>query len=132
MGGRLSRVLGADSGGLTDELAAAEEAFFAAAAVSERWNWDEAVIKAAFAQAGLEAVIQTLERDEERLLTASDIAAWFDGSASSWGKYMLGRLGPEAFDNVRRLAQAAAKKGPVSWHWKSLLAVCRAVLFPLR
>jgi putative ATPase len=137
LGGRLSRLLEEDTGGIkaADGAAAAlkeaEDGFFstkqdaAEQDDADRKNifWDAETVKTGFARAGFDVEIKVLEQQEERLLTERDIARWFDSEKSSWGRAVYACTGAECFDELRRLFVERAKQGPVLWKWKTLL--CR-------
>ena len=84
-----------------------------------KWN-KEALIKS-FSNVGFEVKITVLEQSEERLITEKDISSWFDREKSMWGASIASSLGENDFSEARSLFENHAKKGPITWKWKSLL-----------
>jgi putative ATPase len=114
-GARLSRIIENNAG---EALRRGEEAFFADVA-AERWNWDPGDLESAFIDAGFTVTTRVIDRSEERLLTDSDLARWFD--SSTWGGFMAKALGAEESAAVRKQLERRIAQGPVTWTWKSLL-----------
>jgi putative ATPase len=134
LGERISRILreecadgaaGGVAGDLADQLAAAEARFYQALGPAGEksgwWTWDAAVLEGAFAGAGFRTTIRVQEQREERLISPRDIAGWFDGERSSWGREALQSLGEAGFKAARELLTERARQGPLVWSWKSLL-----------
>jgi putative ATPase len=129
MGERISRIIreecGADSG-LTESLAAAEEVFFENSFENSmespsNWKIDSSALENCFKEQGFLTESQTLDCQEERLLTKGDLDAWFDTERSSWGMSISRSLGEKSFLSVRTLLDERISRGPVRWKWKSVL-----------
>jgi putative ATPase len=132
LGGRLSRLLEEEAGGLKPidgEIAAlkeAEDSFFSAkpdTGSGESIFWDAETVKKGLTGGGFAVEIKVLEQEEERLLTERDIARWFDSEKSRWGHAVCAFTGAECFERLRKRLIERAKQGPVLWKWKTLL--CR-------
>jgi len=126
LGERISRILRTAAApkpgaGLEELLAAlenAEAAFFTAQSAS--WSWTAEMPEQALAAHGFNVTSATLDREEERLITEKDLALWFDGEKSAWGKAMGAALGKD-FAKLRELLLEQIRQGPVLWRWKSIL-----------
>jgi putative ATPase len=110
--------------GLFAELAAAEDAFFAALD-DERLTWTAETLEACFTGAGFSVNLAVIEQREERLLTGRDIEAWFDAEKSSWGTFIAKAIGEKGFAEAKRLLAERARQGPLEWRWQSLLMDAR-------
>ncbi|MDR1862438.1 MAG: recombinase RarA, partial [Treponema sp.] len=140
LGERISRILSEECGApalTVEKLSQAEEAFFSGSGAlkgekgsqtgsSSRWTWDAGVLEESFKKAGFAAELRVLEQKEERLLSARDIALWFDAEHSSWGAFVAEALGEADFLRLRQMLEERIKQGPIEWKWKSLLL--RAIL----
>jgi putative ATPase len=130
LGQRLSAFLDADAGALREQLLEAEEAFFSSATSSAsstdraRWTWTALTLEAAFSGTGFSVTQTVLERTEARVISAGDIAGWFDAEKSPWGAFIHARLGETAFNAVRARITEKAKDGPLTWKWKTILLKC--------
>jgi putative ATPase len=139
LGERISSVLERECGAASDlliSLREAEEDFFSGrlakgASLGEAaWAWDASTLETAFTVAGFQTRLETVNEEEERLISDREIVAWFDPEKSSWGKAAFAAIGGAAFENARRLLAARAERGPIPWHWKALLIEARLPVAP--
>jgi putative ATPase len=121
LGGKISRLLETVPQEMIKKLAEAERAFFTSDENKPTLLWNAQTLEAAFTEAGFSAVITYIDQEEERLLTARDIAAWFNTEKSSWGAFIARELGEDAFFTIKKTLSDRAAQGPVPWKWKSLL-----------
>jgi putative ATPase len=121
LGERISRILRMECNEetLAVELEKAEEDFFNSAAVTGGF-WTENELVSAFEKEGFSIKIETIEQKEERLITAKDLAAWFN-TESRWGSFMTKNLKKEAFSAIENVMSLRITKGPILWQWKSML-----------
>jgi putative ATPase len=122
-GERLSRILaegGAAEAGLAEELAFAEDRFFAAETASS-WAWSAADIEQAFAAAGFRTGVSELEDREERRIAEREIEKWFDPGQSPWGKAVVGAMGADRAARAKEALAEIAGRGPVRWRRGALL-----------
>jgi putative ATPase len=119
LGERISRILRetARAPELLDALEKAEAAFFTGTAA---WAWTGGMFEKALATCGFTVTAALLEREEERLITEKDLAVWFDGEKSAWGKAMKTALGG-GFADLQGLFLERIRQGPILWRWKSVL-----------
>jgi putative ATPase len=119
-GERISRILADECGdaGLAAKLEQAEKAFFGSSGVSGFWNEDD--LAAAFKEQGFSVNIQTVDQEEERLITEKDLAAWFNTEQSRWGSFMAKTLEEQDFLAVEQTLRLRIAKGPLMWFWKSV------------
>ncbi|MDR2701900.1 MAG: AAA family ATPase [Spirochaetaceae bacterium] len=126
LGERVSRILretGRDNAVKTEHyleeiltaLEKAETEFFTGA-----WAWTGDMLEKTLAASGFAVTTTLLEREEERLITEKDLAVWFDGEKSAWGKAMETALGG-GFADLHKLFLEKIRQGPVLWRWKSML-----------
>ncbi|GHV96553.1 ATPase AAA [Spirochaetia bacterium] len=135
LGERISRILLEDCEAPPDlaaSLRQAEEAFFAAGAETakspdtgkngaELLTWDAESLKSAFTTQGFAVQLEILDQNEERLITEKDLAAWFDIEHSRWGAFISKNLQKTDFTAAEELLRKRIQKGPLVWHWKSVL-----------
>ncbi|MDR0496117.1 MAG: AAA family ATPase [Treponema sp.] len=125
MGERISRLLREECAApeaLASSLAVAEEAFFSGSDENMlRWTWNTETLEKAFIEQGFFTEIKILERQEERLVTKSDISLWFDNKKSSWGAFIAETMGEKDFSGIRTLLENRISEGPILWKWKSIL-----------
>jgi putative ATPase len=121
LGERISRLL-EKAPGLSETVFGsfqqAETAFFSGE--NER-TWEQDELLRELEQAGFVVEADFLDQKEERLISAKDLAAWFDTGKSSWGSFMLRTLGEEPFSLIREALETRIREGPLVWQWKSLL-----------
>jgi putative ATPase len=119
-GERISRILAdeCETGELAAKLEQAEKAFFGSTDVAG--FWDEAELAAAFEKQGFSVTMQTVDQNEERLITEKDLAAWFNAEQSRWGSFMAKTLEEKDFASVEQALRVRIAKGPVRWYWKSI------------
>jgi len=129
LGQRISRILQDECQGtphpnsqLAEKLKQAEDAFFSQA---DSWNWDAAALSSAFESRGFKLKIQTIDQQEERLIGAKDIDAWFDREKSRWGIFMGKTLETDDFAQIEAALRQRVQTGPLLWKWKSLLFTAR-------
>jgi len=129
LGQRISRVLLDECEGTTypnsqlaEKLRQAEDAFFSQA---DSWNWDAAALSGAFESQGFKLKIQTIDQQEERLISPKDIDAWFDREKSRWGVFMGKTLDTDDFTQIEAALRQRIQAGPLPWKWKSLLIVAQ-------
>lgn len=134
LGERISRVLERECEAASDlliSLREAEEDFFSGRLANgdsggeASWAWDGSILETAIVGAGFQTRLETINEEEERLISDREIAAWFDPEKSSWGKAAFAAIGEEAFENARKLLAARAERGPIPWHWTALLIEAR-------
>ena len=125
LGQRISRILMdecGNNGQLAEKLSQAEDAFFSQA---DSWNWDAAALSGAFESQGFKLKIQTIDQQEERLISPKDIDAWFDREKSRWGIFMGKTLDTDDFERIEAALRQRIQTGPLPWKWKSLLITAR-------
>jgi putative ATPase len=125
MGERISRIIREECGAassLADSLAAAEEIFFEKSEESpSNWNIDTSSLENCFKEHGFFTESKTLDCKEDRLLSKSDLDAWFDTERSPWGLSISRSLGEKSFLSIRTFLDERISRGPVCWKWKSVL-----------
>lgn len=133
-GERISRIILEECGGskeLSFRLKEAEDIFFAeafsqtaaGAAAGELCDTDS--LQVALREKGFNVEAQLLDRQEERLISEKELAAWFDTANSRWGAFMEKSLPASDFLQIREALETRLKKGPVLWRWKSLFLHAR-------
>jgi putative ATPase len=125
LGERISRLLETAPGLSETALASfrqAETAFFSGEN-GRTWEPDELLEE--LEQAGFVVEADFLDQKEERLISAKDLAAWFDTEKSSWGSFMRSALGENAFPLIREALESRTQEGPLVWQWKSVLVRAR-------
>jgi putative ATPase len=110
---------------LAGRFARAEEDFYASPAGEAWWTWEASLLTDSFTAAGFDAAVTELDQKEERLLTERDLSSWFDREKSTWGNRIAAVLGEQDFNAARELLAERAKRGPLTWKWKSLLLTAR-------
>jgi putative ATPase len=121
LGERISRLLEnlpALSETVLESLKKAEAAFFSRE--NER-TWEQNDLIQELEGTGFAVEADFLDQKEERLISARDLAAWFDHEKSSWGSFMRRELGETAFLLIREALESRIQDGPLVWQWKSLL-----------
>jgi putative ATPase len=134
MGERISRIIKEEcdsSFGLAEELAAAEEVFFANSFENSmdsnskespsNWKIDSSTLENCFKEQVFFTEIKIIDCQEERLLTKGDLDLWFDSERSPWGLSISRGIGEKSFLAIRTLLDERISKGPIRWKWKSLL-----------
>ncbi|MDR0301235.1 MAG: AAA family ATPase [Treponema sp.] len=119
-GERISRILADECNdpSLAAKLEQAEKAFFGNSDVTGFWNEDD--LSAAFEEQGFRVNLQTIDQEEERLITEKDLAAWFNTEQSRWGSFMAKTLEEQDFLAVEQALRLRISKGPLMWLWKSV------------
>ncbi|MDR1230607.1 MAG: recombinase RarA, partial [Spirochaetaceae bacterium] len=125
-GQRLSAFI--EDADLASQLAAAEDAFFAEDTAP--WAWTAEDLAAAFTAAGFSPAVTDIEHREERIIGEADLAHWFDGEKSPWGKFIGEKVGETAFAEMKARIGAQSKTGPLVWRWKSVLFQAKASVAP--
>jgi putative ATPase len=119
-GERISRILADECNetGLASKLEQAEKAFFGNNEVTG--FWDEDALLTAFEKQGFSVNIQTLDQNEERLITEKDLSAWFNTEQSRWGSFMSKSLEKHDFEAIEEALRLRISQGPIMWLWKSV------------
>ena len=125
LGERISRVLSENREQQTEKkekliskLALAEEEFFRETTGIGLWDEDE--LAAAFEKEGFSVELSLIERQEERLISEKDIAAWFNTENSRWGVFISGKLKKNDFKAAEDALRSRITQGPILWKWKSV------------
>jgi putative ATPase len=120
-GERISRVLkqgGTASKEILNALEKAETDFFTQK--DSAWAWTEDMLESALTEKGFKVSCSIMEREEERLITEKDIALWFNGEQSAWGKAMEKSMG-SSFSALKEMLIEKTRQGAIKWRWTSLL-----------
>jgi putative ATPase len=127
LGERISRILLEECGvneHLAVQLRQAEEAFFSRDLSETPWNWDAAIVSDSFESSGFKLTMVTIDQQEERLIGAKDLDAWFNRENSRWGVFMGKTLDAAVFSQMEDAIRQRIQAGPLLWKWKSLLFTC--------
>jgi putative ATPase len=114
---------GALSKTLAEAFRKAEERFFSPSGPEAENSriWTAKTLESALEAAGFSVTTEIIDREEERLVQAADIARWFDSEKSAWGAAIAEALGEADFAALKTLFLERAAAGPLLWKWKSLL-----------
>jgi putative ATPase len=120
LGERISRLLSDECAAakLALKLEKAEDAFFENTRGAGLWDSNE--LSASFEKEGFSVESQTIDRNEERLITEKDLAGWFNTEQSRWGSFMAKCLDKDDFLAVEDALRLRIGKGPLLWRWKSI------------
>jgi len=132
LGERVSRILLDECGAsalLTEKLKQAEEVFFNGTGQGGNLRfenlssirWDPESLEKSFLDAGFAVTKETVERQEERLISLRDISLWFDAEKSGWGAFIAESIGEKDFSEIRGILESRIGEGPVMWKWNSIL-----------
>ena len=120
------------SGHLADALSDAEKGFFSSQQEqdsiwsNESWNID--ALTKIFKKNKFIVKIDTIEQEEERLISENEINVWFNREHSRWGIFMGKILDADSFLQIESALRLRIQAGPVLWKWKSLLLTADATI----
>jgi putative ATPase len=125
LGERLSRILAVECGEnyLSLKLADAEALFFNN---NDEYNLRQPQqIEEAFKNENYTVKLQTIDQEEERLITEKDLNIWFNSEQSRWGAFIAKNLEKKDFEAIKTALSKRILAGPLLWKWKSILLQAR-------
>ncbi len=90
---------------------------------SELFNWDEKTAAKIIQDEGLNCAAKTFLITEKRKISAEECQKWFNKDSSGYAKFILSKMGENAFARFKDLFYETAAKFTLNWKTRNCIFV---------